>query len=66
MSTRVYLLISGIIFGLVAVAHLLRVVNRWELVLGPWSLPMWVSWLGTVVPALLCIWAFRLASKYEA
>ena len=62
MSPRAYLIISGTIFGIVAVLHLLRVVNSWDLVLGPWSAPMWVSWLGTLVPAVLCVWALRLAS----
>ena len=61
MRPRAYLVISGTIFGTVAILHLLRVVNSWALVLGPWSAPMWVSWLGTLVPAVLCVWALRLA-----
>ena len=63
MSARNYLVISGAIFGIVAVLHLLRVVNSWDLVLGVWSVPMWVSWFGTAFPAVLCIWALRLASR---
>ncbi len=62
MSPRTYLIISGVIFGTVATLHLLRVVNGWALVLGPWAAPMWISWLGTLAPAVLCVWAFRLAS----
>jgi acyl-CoA reductase-like NAD-dependent aldehyde dehydrogenase len=61
MKARTYLIISGCIFGIVAILHLLRVVNGWTLVLGPWTVPMWVSWVGTIVPALLCGWAFRLS-----
>ena len=63
MNSRTYLVISGTVFGIVAVLHLLRVANGWAMVLGPWSTPMWVSWLGTIVPAVLCVWAFRLASQ---
>jgi len=66
MSARIYLVISGAIFGIVAVFHLLRVVNSWGLVLGAWSVPMWVSWLGAVFPAILCIWALGLASRMRA
>jgi len=44
MTTRTYLVISGTIFGIVSIFHLLRVVNSWVLVLGEWSVPMWVSW----------------------
>jgi len=63
MNRRAYLVISGIIFGAVAVLHLLRVVNSWAFQLGPWWFPMWVSWLGFMVPALLCLWAFWLATR---
>ena len=66
MSSRTYLVISGAVFGIVAVLHLLRVVNGWAMVVGPWSAPMWVSWFGTFVPALLCAWAFRLAAQTRA
>ena len=66
MSARNYLVISGAIFGIVAVLHLLRVVNSWDLVLGVWSVPMWVSLFGTAFPAVLCIWALRLASRSGA
>ena len=43
MNSRVYLILSGSIFGIIAVLHLLRVVNGWDLVLGPWSVPVWIS-----------------------
>jgi hypothetical protein len=66
MNSRAYLVISGTIFGIVAIFHLLRVVNSWAVVVGPWSAPMWVSWLGTLVPAILCVWALRLASPKRA
>ncbi len=57
---KAYHVISGIIFGLVAVAHLLRLINQWPLVLGPWSAPMAVSWVGLIITTCLSIWSFRL------
>jgi len=63
MNARTYLMISGVIFGLVAILHLIRVINGWAFLVGSWSVPMWASWLGTAVPAVLCLWAFRLASR---
>jgi len=63
MNNRSYLVVSGAVFGFVAVLHLLRVVNGWAVVVGPWSAPMGVSWLGTIFPAVLCVWAFRMASR---
>ncbi len=61
MTTRAYLIVSGLLFGLVAVLHLLRVANGWAFELGPWSLPMSFSWLGALIPGLLCAWALRTA-----
>ena len=62
-NVRAYLLISGVIFGVVALLHLLRIINAWTVQLGPWVVPMWVSWAGLAIPALLCVWAIRLAVK---
>jgi hypothetical protein len=62
MPHRSYLLVSGAVFAVVAALHLLRVVNGWNFVIGPWDLPMWVSWLGASGPGLLAAWAFRLAA----
>ncbi len=60
MNSRSYLLVSGSIFGLLAVLHLLRVMNGWDLVIGSWSAPTWATWLGILLPAALSAWAFRL------
>ena len=63
MYQRMYLFISGGVFGIVALFHLLRVVRCWPVVLGSWSAPLWLSWLGIVGPSFLCIWALRLAMR---
>ncbi|NIO11475.1 MAG: hypothetical protein GTO40_27030 [Deltaproteobacteria bacterium] len=63
MNLSAYLVISGVIFGLVALLHVLRVVNSWSFQLGPWWVPMGASWIGIIVPLLLCVWAFWLASR---
>jgi hypothetical protein len=66
MNSRAYLAISGAVFGIVAAPHLLRVVNGWPVEVGPWTAPTAVSWLGMIIPAALCTWAFRLASRKGA
>ncbi len=62
-ESRVYLFVSGLMFAVIALLHLLRLVNGWQLELGPWSLPMWVSWGGAIGPGLLSAWGFRLATR---
>jgi hypothetical protein len=63
MNTKTYCVISGFIFLLVALAHLLRIYNGWEVNIGTEIIPLWVSWFGLIVPALLGIWAFMLVKS---
>ena len=52
---KAYVMISGALFGLVTLAHVLRIVEEGpHLVTNPW----WM--LITAVAAALCAWACRL------
>jgi H+/Cl- antiporter ClcA len=59
-NQQVFFLISGIIFGLVALFHALRLVLRWRVDLRSQEIPMWLSGIGFVASAGLCFWAFWL------
>ena len=61
-NVRAYLVVSAIVFGLVAVVHLARAVNGWAFVLGPVTVPVSASWIGFVLTAALCAWSVRLAN----
>jgi len=63
MSSKHYFVISGLIFSLVAIAHLLRVINGASVQIDGYAIPMAVSWLGLIVTATLASWAFRLAQQ---
>ena len=60
MCLHVYLLISGIIFGLVAILHLVRLIWMVSVQFGSKVLPMRISWGGLVAATVLCVWAFVL------
>jgi len=51
---RAYVLLTGIVFGLITIAHVLRAIQEGPGVLNVW----WV--LLTVTTAGLSLWAFRL------
>jgi hypothetical protein len=53
-----YALASASIFALVALAHLMRLVKRWAVQVGSLFVPMFISWLGLFVSALIAIWGF--------
>jgi hypothetical protein len=53
--------ISGVVFGLVALGHVARLVYHWPIQIGDWPpVPDWSSWGIVVVAGILCIWAFWL------
>ena len=58
MSTY-YALVSSLIFAVVAAAHLLRLLNRWAVQVGPYSVPMSVSWVGLALAVLITAWGFE-------
>ena len=61
MNSRKYCVVSGILFSLVAIAHLLRILNGASVLIDDYAVPMSVSWVGLVVPGVLALWAFRVA-----
>ena len=50
-----YAAVSALIFALVAVGHVVRLVNRWTVAIGRYNVSMNVSWGALVVAALLAI-----------
>ena len=59
--TTLYSTISATIFGLVALAHLSRLVFGWPLEIGHGLVPGWYSVVGLIASAAMCAWGFRLA-----
>jgi hypothetical protein len=55
-----YLTISGAAFAVVALAHVARALAQWSIMIGPWSVPIELSWIAAVATAGLSGWAFSL------
>jgi hypothetical protein len=54
-----YIAISGSIFAIVAFAHLLRIIDEWEVVVNGQAVPMTISYMAFVATGMLAVWAFR-------
>jgi hypothetical protein len=65
MDQRAFSIVAGMIFALVALLHLVRIIIGWSVVIGDWSVPMWVSWIGFVVAGGLAFFRveFRRAQR---
>jgi hypothetical protein len=60
---RSYLIVVGIVFTVVALAHLTRVFSGGDVVLMGWAVPLWLSWVGTLVAAYLAYASFHFSMK---
>jgi hypothetical protein len=60
MDQKTFTLLAGVIFGIVALLHLLRIYMGWPIVIADWTVPMWVSWIGLVVAGGLSYFGLSL------
>ena len=58
-----YVVVSGVVFGVVAVLQAVRALYQWPLQLAGFDVPIWPSWVAVVVAGALCAWAFRSVHK---
>ncbi len=66
MAYKGYCLTSGILFSLVALAHLLRIMYGLAINVDDVAVPMLASWIGLIVPTALAFWAFRISRASPA
>jgi hypothetical protein len=58
---RTYLVVSAMVFGAIALLHLLRLIYSWPAHVGTLVVPVWLSGIGFLIPGVLCFWGFALA-----
>ncbi len=63
MTTKSYMIVSTLIFALVALMHLIRITQGWPILLGTMTVPLWVSVLALLVFALVALWGISLIQK---
>ena len=63
---RNYLVISAVVFGAVAFVHLLRLIFGWPAQVAELAVPLWISFVGLLVPGGLCVWALALVRTRRA
>jgi hypothetical protein len=61
--TKLYVAISAIIFALVAIGHIVRLVQGWDVQVGGMGIAMFVSWIALVVSVLLAVWGGTLLRR---
>ena len=57
-----YVVISGAVFGLVAVLQAVRAAEQIPVMVGSFAVPVAASWVAALVAAGLSLWAFKSKS----
>ncbi|MEK6862518.1 MAG: hypothetical protein AABY07_11255 [Nanoarchaeota archaeon] len=52
-----------LIFGLIALLHLIRIIYSIPARFGNWDAPMWVSWVAILIAGYLAILLWRNAKR---
>jgi len=58
-----YVVVSGFLFGVIAVLQAVRAVNQWPVHIGGFAVPVFASWIAMVIAGGLSVWAFRSLRK---
>ena len=53
MDAKSYSRVAAIIFAVIAILQLVRALSGWELTLNGAAIPLWASWLASVVAGAL-------------
>jgi hypothetical protein len=61
LDQKMFAKVSGVIFLLIALLHLVRVLSAGPVYLAGWVVPMWPSWIALIVAGYLAYNGFRLA-----
>jgi len=59
MTSNKYAVVSGVVFGVVAILQAVRALYQWPVNVGDVEIPVWGSWVAVLVAGGLCLWAFR-------
>lgn len=62
MSSQILgLRVASIVFGLISIAHLIRLIIRLEVLVSGYLIPLWPSALAFLVLGGLSLWLWKLA-----
>ena len=64
MKQGAFLLVTSSIFALIALLHALRLIYGWNVTIGEWTGPVWVSAVGFLIAGYLAFQGFFLKRKH--
>ena len=65
MSIRAYGFLTSGLFAVIGLIHLLRALFGWAMIIGTWTVPLWLSIVAAVVLAFLSYAGCRVAREIQ-
>ena len=59
MGSRPFTMIAALVFFCIALAHVYRIFTHFQIIIGSHTIPLWFSYFGVVIPALIAILLLR-------
>ena len=53
-------LISGIIFAIIAIVHILKLFMGWSITFNGHEVPIWASWVTLVIAIIMAVWDLKI------
>ena len=63
MNHKHYMIVTKIIFTVIAVIHLMRALMGWPIVFNGHVIPYWVSWAGFLIAGYLAYSAEKISTR---
>jgi len=63
MRQAAFVLVTSSTFALIALVHALRLIYGWNVTIGEWTVPVWVSAVGFLIAGYLALQGFLLKRK---
>jgi hypothetical protein len=60
MKQGAFILVTSSIFALLALLHALRLIYGWNVTIGEWTVPVWISAVGFLIAGCLALQGFLL------
>jgi len=63
VTARIFCMLAGAIFVVIAVLQLTRAVSGWQITFNGVTVPMWLSWITFVIAAALAWLGLRAGTR---
>ena len=60
MKQKTYLVIVTVVFSAVSIFHLLRLIFKWNAIIGSWTVPLWLSIVAFIIAGFLAYQGIKL------